>query len=79
MHPLGQATASERSERQRQFRAAAALAGRSLKSLAEEWGVNDNHLYLVLRGSRESRRLTQAIDGFIAQHLPEAGTEVGRG
>lgn len=64
-------TASERVERQRAFRAALALAGRSLRSVAEEWGVHEGHLYFVLRGDRESRRLEEAVAAFIAEHLPD--------
>ena len=72
MHPLGSSgTAEERQERQRKFRAACFLAGKTVKSVAREMGVNDNHLYLVMRGTRESRRLIQKVEAFIAQHLPD--------
>lgn len=40
---------------------------------AKEWceheGYSANHLYLYLRGDRESMTLTEKMDAFIAEHL----------
>ncbi len=63
-------SADEIRERQRQFRAALAMAERSVKSVCQELGVTENHLYLVMRGDRESRRIDAAVDALIAEYLP---------
>jgi hypothetical protein len=43
----------------------------SVRAFAKALDVHPNHLYLVLRGSRESRRVDEAVAVFIAQHLPD--------
>lgn len=53
-------------ERRRRFRAALALSGRTAKDFAAELGVSENHLYLVMKGQRESRRIDTAVDALIA-------------
>jgi len=60
----------ERADRKARFRAALALARTSAQRWAKDNDISENHLYLVLRGHRESRRLLAKIDAFIALHLP---------
>lgn len=80
MHPSGQSFTPQVStrdpvlpalDRQRAFRVACAVAGMSVRAFAKALDVHPNHLYLVLRGSRESRRVDEAVAAFIAQHLPD--------
>lgn len=52
--------------RKARFTAALALAGKTLTQWAFEHDVHRVHLNAVLRGERESPRLTQAVDRFIA-------------
>lgn len=80
MHPSGQSFTPQEStreapwatlDRQRAFRVACAVAGISVRDFAKSLAVHPNHLYLVLRGSRESRRVDEAVAAFIDQHLPD--------
>ena len=61
-----------RTSRKSAFRAALALAGLNQREWAEQEGVTAGHLSLVLKGERESQRLTDRIDLFIAKHLPQS-------
>ena len=49
-----------------------ALAGMNQGEWAEDEGITAGHLSLVLKGERESQRLTDKIDAFIAKHLPQS-------
>lgn len=73
MHPSGQTFTPQEStlDRQRAFRVACAVAGIAVRDFARALDVHPNHLYLVLRGSRESRRVDDAVDAFIERHLPD--------
>lgn len=80
MHPSGQSFTPQEStrdpvvstpDRQWAFRVACAVAGVSVRDFARRLDVHPNHLYLVLRGSRESRRVDEAVAAFIDQHLPD--------
>ena len=53
--------------RKKQFKAAIALAGTTIKLWAESQGVTTRHLDEVLLGNRTSERLNAAIDAFIAK------------
>ena len=58
----------EVAERRRRFRAALALAGRNALEFAKELGVHESHLQQVLSRRRESVRVNEAIEHFIAGH-----------
>lgn len=62
--------------RQRLFRAALGLSGKTLTQWAEEHDVTRQHLGHVLAGRRESRSLTEAVDAYIAKHLVSRTTLV---
>jgi predicted transcriptional regulator len=51
------------------FRAALALAGLTQTKWAELEGITQEHVSLVLSGKRDSARLIEKIDAFIAKHL----------
>jgi hypothetical protein len=53
--------------RKAQFRAALALAGRTMEEWAESEGVTGGHLSNVLAGKRESGSLTDKVDAFIRE------------
>jgi hypothetical protein len=55
--------------RKARFRAALALADITAKEWCEREGYSENHLYLYLRGDRESMPLTEKMDAFISEHL----------
>jgi hypothetical protein len=57
--------------RRKAFRAALALAGTTARAFADQQGVTPEHLSYVLNGQRESRRLMDEVDAFIAKHLPQ--------
>lgn len=59
------------SPRRKRFRAALDLAGHTQESWATTVGVTAGHLSQVLGGKRESAALTEKIDAFILEHLPE--------
>lgn len=59
-------------ERRRRFRAALALSGRTAKDFAADLGISENHLYLVMKGARESRRIDTAVDTLIATVITPA-------
>jgi transcriptional regulator with XRE-family HTH domain len=52
------------------FKAAVALSGSTQTQFAESLGVTVDHLMLVLRGKRESPRISAAVSALIAKHLP---------
>ena len=55
-------------DRRKAFKKALIDSGLTQQEWAEQQGVTDNHLYLVVAGRRESRRLLAKVDAFIAQH-----------
>lgn len=55
--------------RNRQFRAALALAGITQQEWAAQQGLTPGHVSRVLSGERESSRLMDKIDDFIVLHL----------
>jgi hypothetical protein len=59
-------------ERKARFHAALALARMNVDQWAAEQGVSANHVYMVLRGSRTSQRLTDAIESFADETLSRA-------
>jgi hypothetical protein len=61
--------AKPKTSRKRRFRAALALAGMTARQWAAEQGVTDNHVHMVLAGTRESASLTEKVDAFIDKHL----------
>lgn len=60
---------NETETRNREFRAALALAGMTGQQYAERVGVSWGHLWGVVRGERESKVLETEIDKFIDKHL----------
>lgn len=68
-----------REERRARFRSALALARSTAKQWAADNDVSETHLYLVLKGERDSTPLITKIDAFIALWLPptRAGKRVG--
>lgn len=52
--------------RRKAFAIALIHAGKTAKGFAEEQDVSESHLHMVLSGRRESDRLVEAIDVFIA-------------
>lgn len=62
----GKQIAPELEARRRVFRSALALSGTTAVTFARNLGVSANHLSCVLRGERESRRISEAVDAFIA-------------
>jgi len=60
-------------ERKRKaFKAALALSGMTLGKWADQQDVTPEHVWQVLSGRRESNRLMQEVDAFVAKHLPES-------
>lgn len=55
--------------RRARFRAALGLAQLSASQWAAEHNVTAGHLSLVVCGKRESQRLTEKIDAFIAKQF----------
>jgi hypothetical protein len=55
----------------RELRAALALSGLSVRQVAQDLGVTPDHLYMVSTGRRQSRRLRQVLDDFIAGVLAD--------
>lgn len=55
--------------RNRQFRAALALAGMTGEQFAAKRGISFGHLWQVVRGNRTSPALEAEIDAFIKKHL----------
>jgi hypothetical protein len=55
--------------RNREFRAALALAGLTGQQFADRHQVSFGHLWQVVRGDRDSLTLETEIDAFIAKHL----------
>lgn len=51
--------------RRREFRAALALTGQTAVEFAKALGVSTNHLGLVLRGERQSKRISDAVNTLI--------------
>jgi predicted transcriptional regulator len=56
-------------DRKAQFAAALRLAGMTQARWAEQRGLSQAHVSLVLNGHRESLRLLAEMDRFIAEHL----------
>lgn len=54
--------------RREAFKAALRAAKMTQRQWADDHGVTRVHLYLVLEGQRDSRRLELLIDAFIAEH-----------
>lgn len=63
--------ARQRKVRKQRFTAALALAGMTQAAFAKDTGVNPGHLSKVLNGERDSDRLTEKVELFIAKYLPE--------
>jgi len=55
--------------RKERFKAALALAGVKAQDWCDENDVTPQHLARVLDNERDSHRLTEAVDAFIAKHL----------
>ncbi len=60
------AQSPESSGRRREFRAALALKGQTAVEFAKTLNISTNHLGLVLRGERQSKRIAEAVDALIA-------------
>lgn len=58
--------------RKQRFRAALALAGLTQEQFAEQQGVTAHHFSQYMTGKRESGRLDELVDEFIARHLNAA-------
>jgi hypothetical protein len=58
--------------RKERFKAALALAGVKAQDWCDEQDVTPQHLARVLDDERESHRLVEAVDAFIAKHLTKA-------
>jgi hypothetical protein len=58
--------------RKAQFKAALSLASMTLQEWCTTEGVSVGHVQQVLRGLRESGKVTAKVDAFIAKHLPSA-------
>jgi hypothetical protein len=58
-----------KTSRKQLFRAALAIASLTAEQWAEKEGVTAGHVSQVLSGKRESKALTDKIDGFVRQHL----------
>lgn len=54
-------------DRYRRFRAALALSETTARAFAAGLGVTEDHLYLVAKGKRGSRRIEAAIDTLILE------------
>lgn len=59
---------TEALRRKARLRAALTLAGETMRGFAARHDVTPQHLAAVLRGDRESERLTGQIDRYIAEH-----------
>lgn len=62
---------AKRASRKAAFKAALALAETTVEAWAKTSGVTSGHLYQVLDGRRESATLTEKVDEFIAEQLPD--------
>ena len=51
------------------FRAALALAGKTMTEWASDQGVTQAHVSMVLDGKRVSHRVIAEVDRFIGKHL----------
>jgi hypothetical protein len=60
--------APKRLTRKERFRAAVRVAGITAKQWCKDNEITEQHLYAVLGGKRESARLTEKVDAFIAAH-----------
>ena len=58
--------------RKQRFHAALKLAGMTQRGWADDRGISEQHLILVLAGERESAPLTAAIDAFSTEQLTAA-------
>lgn len=56
-------------QRRKEFRAALALAELTQTAWAASHEITPEHVSLVLSGKRESKRLIEKVDAFIAEHL----------
>ena len=61
---------ARRPSRKDQLRTALKEAELSHEEFAEQLGVSYQHLYLVVRGKRQSPRVLEAVELLIAKHLP---------
>lgn len=61
----------EREGRKARFRAALALARMTAREWTEREHITETHLYAVLKGDRQSAKLTGKIEAFIAKQLGE--------
>lgn len=59
--------------KRKELRAALSLAGLTQKEWARKQGITPEHLSYVMNGHRESERLLQEVDAFIAKHLEKLG------
>lgn len=59
-------------KKRKQLRAALALAGLTQEQFARKQDVTPEHLSYVMNGHRESERLMQEVDAFVAKYLPES-------
>jgi gp16 family phage-associated protein len=58
-----------KSSRKQLFKAALALDGTTAQEWAESHGITAMHVSMVLNGRRESARLLDKIDAFVAKKL----------
>jgi plasmid maintenance system antidote protein VapI len=49
----------------REFRAALALTGSTVRKFAKEMEVHENHIYLIAQGRRRSRRIEAAMHALL--------------
>ena len=65
-------TRAERERKAREFRAALALANRTMTAWAEGEGVTPAHVSMTLAGKRESMTLWSKIEAFTRKHYKAA-------
>lgn len=61
---------TEATRRQARLAAALKMAGMTQTALAAKLGVSREHLRLVVKGERQSQRLLEAVEQFVAKHTP---------
>jgi predicted transcriptional regulator len=62
--------------RKQRFLAALDIAGLTQESWAAREGITYQHLYMVLKGERESQSLMDRIDAFVIEQLRAASDTV---
>jgi len=58
--------------RKAQFKAALAFDQMTMREWCKQRDLTESHVHAVLTGIRESRRLTQAVDEYIAESMKRA-------